>query len=91
METSELVNDVAQKLVDGNVIGWFQGRMEFGSRALGNRSIIASPLIKDMQDRINLVIKKRETFRPFAPSVIEESADKFFDIPGYVPYMTCNF
>jgi carbamoyltransferase len=87
METSDLVNDVAKKLADGNVIGWFQGRMEFGSRALGNRSIIASPLIKDMQDRINLVIKKRETFRPFAPSVIEESADKFFDVPGYVPYM----
>jgi len=87
METSELINDVAKKLADGKVIGWFQGKMEFGSRALGNRSIIASPLIKDMQDRINLVIKKRETFRPFAPSVTEESADKFFDISGDVPYM----
>lgn len=87
METPDLINETAKKLAEGKVIGWFQGKMEFGSRALGNRSIIASPLIKDMQDRINLVIKKRETFRPFAPSVIEESADKFFEVPGHVPYM----
>ena len=59
------------KLVDGNVIGWFQGRSEFGARALGNRSILANPRDPQMKSRLNMMIKKREGFRPFAPIVKE--------------------
>lgn len=87
LETPQIIESTAKLLSYGNVIGWFQGRMEFGSRALGNRSIIASPLVPDMQNRINSVIKKREMFRPFAPSVILEEADKYFEIEDPIPYM----
>lgn len=87
LETKDLIEETAKKLADGKVFGWFQGKMEFGSRALGNRSILASPLVHDMQDKINLVIKKRETFRPFAPSVILDRATEFFHVDGSVPYM----
>ena len=69
------------------VIGWFNGAMEFGPRALGARSIIADPRIKEMQSVMNLKIKYRESFRPFAPSVLEEDADKFFEINTKSPYM----
>ena len=87
LETSDMIKATAKLLNYGKVIGWFQGRMEFGARALGNRSIIASPLFDDMQNRINSVIKKREMFRPFAPSVILEEADKYFEIEDPIPYM----
>lgn len=87
METPDMIGATAELLNHGKVIGWFQGRMEFGARALGNRSIIASPLFKDMQNRINSVIKKREMFRPFAPSVILEEAHKYFEIEDPIPYM----
>lgn len=87
LETSDVIKKTAELLNRGNVIGWFQGRMEFGARALGNRSILASPLYKDMQDRINSVIKKREMFRPFAPSVVLEDANKYFEIENPIPYM----
>lgn len=87
METGSLIKRSANLLNDGNVLGWFQGKMEFGARALGNRSILASPIFAGMQDRINSVIKKRELFRPFAPSVTFDSASKFFDILEPVPYM----
>ena len=84
-----LLCDDAAALIDlGKIIGWFQGRMEFGPRALGNRSIIADPRNPDMQKRLNLKIKNREGFRPFAPSVLEEDAYKFFNIEGMAsPYM----
>ena len=79
----ELIPDIAQRIADGKIIAWFQGRMEFGPRALGNRSILADPRSEDMRDRINALIKKREGFRPFAPAVTKEAASKFFDIrPG---------
>jgi carbamoyltransferase len=87
MDPTDLVYKCSNLLNEGNVIGWFQGKMEFGARALGNRSILASPLYPHMQDRINSVIKKREMFRPFAPSVTFDSASKFFDIEGPIPYM----
>ena len=87
METSDLIKKSAKLLNEGNVFGWFQGRMEFGARALGNRSILASPIFPGMQDRINLVIKKRELFRPFAPSVTFDKASLYFDIDSPVPYM----
>jgi len=82
-----LLNKVASLIHSGNIVGWFQGSMEFGARALGNRSILASPLRDGIKDKINKVIKKREGFRPFAPSCIEEDAHMFFDIKEPVPYM----
>jgi len=71
----------------GYVVGWFQGRMEFGPRALGNRSILGDPRNKEMQKKLNLKIKYREGFRPFAPSVLEEDIDEYFDIDRPSPYM----
>jgi carbamoyltransferase len=82
-----LLNKVASIIHSGNIVGWFQGNMEFGARALGNRSILASPLQPGIKDKINKVIKKRESFRPFAPSCIEEDANMFFDVKEPVPYM----
>lgn len=72
---------VAQALADGNVCGWFRGRMEWGPRALGSRSIIADPRKAEMKEKLNATIKFREAFRPFAPSVLEERAADFFDFP----------
>ena len=82
-----LCTDVAHFINDGNIIGWFQGRTEFGARALGNRSILGNPHLPDIRDRINRVVKKREMFRPFAPSVTFEDYDKYFISEGEVPYM----
>jgi carbamoyltransferase len=87
METSALIKKSANLLNEGNVFGWFQGKMEFGARALGNRSILASPIFPGMQDRINSVIKKRELFRPFAPSVTLDKANIYFELDSPVPYM----
>ena len=78
---------IAKQLNDGKVVGWFQGHIEFGSRALGNRSILANPTIDGMKDRINKVIKKREGFRPFAPMVTKESQNQYFEMTDDVPYM----
>jgi carbamoyltransferase len=75
----ELFDVVAKYLSDGKAIGWFQGRMEFGPRALGNRSILADPRSEKMQKNLNLKVKFRESFRPFAPSIIEEDLDEWFD------------
>jgi len=83
----KLAADVAAKLAAGNVVGWFQGRMEFGPRALGNRSILGDARNPEMQKRLNLKIKYREGFRPFAPSVLEEDIEEYFDIHGRSPYM----
>jgi carbamoyltransferase len=82
-----LCADTARLLAEGNVVGWFQGRMEWGPRALGNRSILADPRNPEMQKRLNLKIKYRESFRPFAPSVLSEDAREYFDIETASPYM----
>ncbi|MGA2401498.1 MAG: carbamoyltransferase [Syntrophobacteraceae bacterium] len=82
-----LASDVAAKLKDGNVVGWFQGRMEFGPRALGNRSILGDARNPEMQKKLNLKIKYREGFRPFAPSVLEEDIAEYFDLDRPSPYM----
>lgn len=82
-----LTAEVAKKIAEGNVVGWFQGRMEFGPRALGNRSILADPRNPDMQKKLNLKIKYRESFRPFGPSVLEEDQTNYFDLPCPSPYM----
>ena len=76
---NELVGRVVEALVEGRVVGWFQGRMEFGARALGNRSLLADPRRTDMRELINLRIKFREKFRPFAPSVLSERAGDWFE------------
>jgi len=79
----DLMGDVAERLADGQILGWFQDRMEFGPRALGSRSILATPLDPTMRDRINRLVKQREEFRPFAPAVAAEAATRYFDIdPG---------
>lgn len=83
----ELPKRVAELLDNGNVVGWFQGRMEFGPRALGARSIIADPRRTDMQKKLNLKIKYRESFRPFAPSVLAEDASQYFELETDSPYM----
>jgi carbamoyltransferase len=84
---NDLCVEVAQILADGNVVGWFQGRMEYGPRALGNRSILGDPRKPDMQKKLNLKIKYREGFRPFAPSVLEECNSEFFELDRPSPYM----
>ena len=83
----ELCERTADLLNNDTVIGWFQGRMEFGPRALGNRSILGDPRCPEMQKKLNLKIKYREGFRPFAPSVLEEDISTFFDIDAISPYM----
>jgi carbamoyltransferase len=82
-----LCRDVASLLDEGYVVGWFQGRMEYGPRALGNRSILGSPCKAAMQKKLNLKIKYREGFRPFAPSVMEEDIIHYFDLDRHSPYM----
>ena len=82
-----LLRYVAKKINEGSVVGWFNGHIEFGSRALGNRSILANPTLPNMKDRINKVIKKREGFRPFAPMVIKDKQHEFFEMTDDVPYM----
>jgi len=77
----------AQAIADGKVVGWFQGRMEWGPRALGNRSILADPRRADMKDILNAKIKRRESFRPFAPSVLRESVSEWFETDDDVPFM----
>jgi carbamoyltransferase len=84
---SQIVITISREITNGNVIGWYEGRMEFGSRALGNRSIFANPRDPQMKARVNKVIKKREGFRPFAPIVKEEDRLKYFDYKPLVPYM----
>ena len=79
LDQSSLITRTVDALLEGKVIGWFQGRMEFGARALGNRSLLADPRRADMQEIINLKIKFREKFRPFAPSILEEHAGDWFE------------
>ncbi len=82
-----VVERAAELLAEGNIVGWFQGRMEFGPRALGARSILADPTRPDMKDLINTYVKHREEFRPFAPSVLVERAGEFFEGCGESPFM----
>ena len=88
LERHDNIADVAAELVaDGHIIGWHQGRMEFGPRALGSRSIIANPTLPTMKRDINAKVKHREAFRPFAPSVTVEAKDEFFQTPVETPFM----
>ncbi len=83
----ELCERTARAIADGRVIGWFQGRMEWGPRALGNRSILCDPRRGDMKEILNLKIKRRESFRPFAPSILRESVAEWFEQDDDVPFM----
>ena len=87
-----LIHATAKRLADGKVVGWFQGRMEFGPRALGARSILADPRQPQMRDRINKLVKMRETFRPFAPAVLASKMSEHFDLTYQSPFMleTCR-
>ncbi len=84
---SELCSETAKLISEGSVVGWFQGRMEWGPRALGNRSILADPRDPEIQKRLNLKIKFREGFRPFAPSVLAEDVSDYFELDCHSPYM----
>jgi carbamoyltransferase len=88
MGEGQLLARVAGDLADGKVVGWFQGRFEMGPRALGNRSILADPRRAEMRDVLNAKVKKRESFRPFAPAVLVERAAEFFEIGQPDPFMT---
>ena len=87
IEQGALVERIAGRLAEGAVVGWMQGRMEFGPRALGNRSILADPRDPAMQRTLNLKIKFRESFRPFAPAVLRERVAEHFELDGSSPYM----
>ena len=86
-EEDELIDQVSDELVAGKVIGWYQGRAEFGPRALGHRSILVDPRRTDAKDLLNAKIKRRESFRPFAPSILEEYVPEYFEKTDKVPFM----
>ncbi len=85
---ADMQRRIAQDLAAGRIVGWYQGRFEMGPRALGNRSLLADPRRVEMKDTLNSRIKSREPFRPFAPAVIAEAADRFFELDGPDPFMT---
>ena len=87
LDSNEIAEKIADLIASKNVIGWFQGRMEFGPRALGSRTIIGDARSSQMQKTINLKIKYRESFRPFAPSIREENISEYFEIDRPSPYM----
>jgi len=87
LEDDELIKNCADDLSQGKATGWFQGRMEFGPRSLGNRSILGDPRSPDMQKTLNLKVKYRESFRPFAPSILSERASEWFELDDDSPYM----
>jgi len=86
-DSVELCKTTAAAISDGKVIGWFEGRLEWGPRALGNRSILCDPRRANMKDILNLKIKRRESFRPFAPSIVREAVSEWFEIEDDVPFM----
>lgn len=90
-EPDHLERQVAEMIADGALVGWFQGRLEMGPRALGNRSILADPRTEESRDRVNRFVKHREEWRPFAPSMIEEAADEYLVNPTISPYMINTF
>ena len=87
LERIELLEKTARLIADGNIVGWYQGKMEWGPRALGSRSILADPRKVEMKDILNEKIKHRESFRPFAPSILEEYVTEYFEIDRTSPYM----
>src|SRR6185312_4529301 len=86
-DATKLCAEVAAHIAEGRIVGFFQGRMEWGPRALGNRSILCDPRRADMKAILNAKIKRRESFRPFAPSVLEEAVSEWFEEDDDVPFM----
>src|SRR5207249_4637276 len=91
LDDDALCTRVAERIAAGDVVGWFQGRMEFGPRALGNRSIVADPRRPDMKDTLNARIKHREPFRPFAPAILEEATGDWFEDDYPSPFMLMTY
>ncbi len=91
LDDQELFDATAAALADGKIVGWYQGRMEFGPRALGNRSIVVDPRRPEMKDILNARIKHREPFRPFAPSIIEEATGRYFEDDYASPFMLLTY
>ena len=87
MSDEEIIENSSESLKNGDAIGWFQGRMEFGPRALGGRSILGDPRSPIMQKNLNLKVKYRESFRPFAPSILREDLSNWFNMKIDSPYM----
>src|SRR5208282_1612598 len=87
VDVDDMLSSTVDALVAGQAVGWFQGRMEFGPRALGNRSILGDPRSSFMQKTLNLKVKYRESFRPFAPSVLREDVAEWFELDIDSPYM----
>src|SRR5204862_5784720 len=88
LSDDDLVRSTAWALAEGKAVGWMQGRMEFGPRALGARSILGDPRSPTMQKTLNLKVKYRESFRPFAPSVLRDQVSKWFELDNDSPYMS---
>jgi carbamoyltransferase len=88
---SALMKQAAAHIADGKIVGWFQGRAEWGPRALGNRSIVADPRRPEMKEILNRRIKHRETFRPFAPSILSEATSEYFEKSYPSPFMTLAY
>ena len=91
LEEKQLIDRTAREIAAGKIVGWFQGRMEFGPRALGNRSILADPRSQEMKDVLNRRIKYREPFRPFCPSVLAEATGEYFEIDAPSPFMVTAY
>ena len=91
LSDEEITRETAKRIADGKIVGWFQGRLEFGPRALGNRSIVADPRRAEMKDILNSRIKHRESFRPFAPSILEERVGDYFDHSHPSPFMLMTY
>ncbi|HEY6400569.1 MAG TPA: carbamoyltransferase [Blastocatellia bacterium] len=91
LDDEEITRETAKRIAGGNIVGWFQGRLEFGPRALGNRSIVADPRRAEMKDILNSRIKHRESFRPFAPSILEERVGDYFDHSHPSPFMLMTY
>jgi carbamoyltransferase len=90
-KSKDVVKQTAKYIADGKIIGWFQGRMEVGARALGNRSILASPVFPEMKNKINNEVKHREDWRPFCPSILEEYYDQYIEACADSPFMIMAF
>jgi carbamoyltransferase len=91
LKKSELVKQTAAAIAEGQIVGWYQGKMEFGPRALGNRSILADPRSKEMKDVLNSRIKYREPFRPFCPSILAERVGEYFETDYPSPFMVMAY
>ena len=86
-KSKNITKEVANLISEGKIIGWFQGGIEFGDRALGNRSILADPRESTMKDKVNKTVKYREEFRPFAPAILAEQVNEYFEKADYTPFM----